>query len=101
MDEKQQLSLFESNFEVEEEMEQVDPVRPFDVGDVVHVVVRCKENDDPESYYYLQGFSGKAGIIQKIIEKPSLQYEVLYGAAIACVYHHELEYGKPVSSKRG
>ena len=65
-------------------------IEHFELKQKVAVVIPEAKRNDPESYHYLQKFEGQDGVVSKVIEWPSLQYQVLYGSEIACVYHDEL-----------
>ncbi len=62
---------------------------PFDVGDAVQVV-SVTDDMDAETYFYLPKFQNKKGSILKVIEEPSLQYEIDFDGKFAILYHTEL-----------
>lgn len=65
-------------------------VREFKFGDPVKVI-EINEQMDAETSYYLSKFTGKRGLIVKVIRQPSLQYHVDFDGEIAIIYHEELE----------
>ena len=87
-----QASLFDGEVEEKVVCKIVD-ITAYEVGDRAHVIVPPHKADDIEAYYYLIGFKDKRGIISKVIEKPSLQYEVEVGNLVAHVYQDELQLG--------
>lgn len=76
----QQLTIFDA-LPVRKEFKFGDPVK----------VIEINEQMDGEAYYYLSLFTGKRGLIAKVIRQPSLQYEVDFNGQIAIIYHSELE----------
>lgn len=77
------------------DVDSIESVRPFGIGDHVQIVISVDEETNSESYFYLMDFRKKRGIVKTIIKQPSLQYEVEFGNRIAIVYHEELKAGWP------
>lgn len=106
MENSQQISLFQEQIEQplvddlqsdtkQSEQGEQAVVSRFDTGDRVRIVINVTEDEDVESYFYLKPFENKRGEIMKVISKPTLQYEVLFGKEMAIVYHSELVAGWP------
>jgi hypothetical protein len=64
-------------------------VIPYKVGDIVKVINQANEND-PETHYYLKQFENKEGKIIEVINKPRLQYRVMFRNGEGYFYHEEL-----------
>lgn len=64
--------------------------QPFNFGDAVQVI-NATDDMEAETFLYLQDLQNKKGLIMKVINRPSLQYEVDFNGKSAMVYHHELE----------
>jgi hypothetical protein len=62
----------------------------YKVGDIVKVINHANEHN-PETYYYLQLFKNKEGKILEVIEKPRLQYRVMFKHREGYFYHEELK----------
>lgn len=62
----------------------------FEPSDLVKVI-EPTDAMDAETHHYLSLFTGKTGLIVKVIRQPTLQYHVDFNGQIAIVYHHELE----------
>lgn len=67
-------------------------VLPFEIGDMVRITIPKYKRADPESFYYLQDFTKKRGVITKVVSAPSLQYHVDFDGRNAIVYHDEVKY---------
>lgn len=65
---------------------------PFEVGDMVRITIPKYKRADPESFYYLQDFLKKRGVITKVVHAPSLQYHVDFDGREAILYHDEVRY---------
>ncbi|MFP3511473.1 hypothetical protein SB775_17835 [Peribacillus sp. SIMBA_075] len=63
---------------------------PYEVGDSVRVQQTCTEEEDPESFYYIQAFDKKKGEVLEVIDHTRLQYRVRFGQAEAVLYHEEI-----------
>ena len=106
MEELEQLSIFDTpidtvlitqevdNMVIEKEVfyEQpyIEDIVPYEIGDSVRVDPDSLDESDVLNYNYLFDYLKKKGIVQKVIHKPSLQYEVAYGDTIAYMYHKDL-----------
>lgn len=90
MDEEEQLSLFDTE-------ERILPELPsaLQIGEHVQIYIPEHKVKDPESFFYLQDFIKKRGVVVKVVEQLKLQYEVEVGNRIAFVYHDELKIGWP------
>lgn len=64
--------------------------KEFKFGNPVKVI-EINEQMDDKAYYYLSLFTGKRGLIAKVIRQPTLLYEVDFDGKIAIIYHEELE----------
>lgn len=67
-----------------------ESILPYQVGDIIRINLNVSPDEDPETYYYLEGFVKKKGIIQEVIQKPRLQYLVLFGDHLLYLYHEEI-----------
>lgn len=67
-------------------------VVPFQVGDFVRIQINVTPEEDPETYYYLEKYKNKRGIIKEVIPEPRLQYKVSFGDEFRYVYHEEIKY---------
>lgn len=83
----EQLSIFDlppaDNF-------NKDEIVPYEIEERVSILLNVTEEEDSFSYYYLKDFQGKRGVVKKVILQPRLQYEILFGDRVACVYHEEI-----------
>lgn len=75
---------------VEEDESYTEEVLPYQVGDIVRINLTITPDEDPETYYYLEGFVKKKGMIKEIILEPRLQYRVLFGDHLIYLYHEEI-----------
>ena len=48
-------------------MEKKHEIIPYEVGDVVRVQQTCTEEEDSESFYYIQQFEKKKGEVIEVI----------------------------------
>ncbi|MED3984276.1 hypothetical protein P4646_09510 [Peribacillus simplex] len=72
------------------DVENKHEIIPYEVGDSVRVQQTCTEEEDSESFYYIQAFDKKKGEVLKVINHPRLQYRVRFGQAEAVLYHEEI-----------
>ena len=72
------------------DMEKKHEIIPYEVGDVVRVQQTCTEEEDSESFFYIQQFEKKKGEVIEVIHLPSLQYRVRFGQDEAVLYHEEI-----------
>ena len=77
-----QLSIFEMPIET----------MPFEITDNVRIFISKERQQDVESFYYLNDFKNVRGKVLKVVEVPSLQYEVDFNGKLGIVYHDELKY---------
>jgi len=75
--------------------ELIETISPYEIGDRVQIVIPVQKRKDPESFFYLQDFSKKRGVVLRALTHAKLQYEVEVGTKIAIVYHEELMVGWP------
>lgn len=64
--------------------------KEFKHGDIVQVI-KLTQDMDIETYFYLQDFANIKGLIEKVVRRPKLQYEVDFNGKTGIVYHEELE----------